>query len=300
MGQSAINAMTGLFLYYKIPAINIGVTISIGRNDVASSVVTAADLAVISKHMNTYKGAAVHIANLDRDRNCRAGEAPATCSGASLGPFGFTNAFASGLLNDGLNPCALSNGGCAPDATCTYSAVYGLTVCACKAGFVGNGYACDKSELASLGSLGRGSLDRQINDSCHSTTAIHRVVGQTLELVISRRRPHPSPLHAAAARSRRAGRGPRTRARAQGPAPAPCRPQCPDARPPLPTPARPPAAVRACNPLSLTSCPATDCLYQSLCPVTSTCSLALPINEGKACNSGAGTCRSGACAPNAA
>ena len=147
MGASAIKAIRGLIAEYKIPATNIGVTISIGRNDNPNSVVTAADLAAIAKYAVANKVAAVHIASLDRDRSCRAGEALAACSGAALGPLGFINALVSALTNDALNPCTIGNGGSSGNATCAYSAILGQTACTCKAGYVGNGATCEQSEL---------------------------------------------------------------------------------------------------------------------------------------------------------
>lgn len=158
MGLSAINAAKSLNIYWKVPFINIGLTPMIGRNDNEKNVFTMVDVKVLSQFVINYKLAAVSFWSLDRDTDCAAGPASPTCNGLglNLGPFAFANAFFDFLFNTpAADPCAVANGGCSPDATCSVKA--GKVACACKSGYtpIANGLICCESLLPLMRPLGR-------------------------------------------------------------------------------------------------------------------------------------------------
>jgi chitinase len=98
MGESANQAAKNLNSYYSIPFSQIELTVMIGGNDVESNVFTIDDVATVSNFATQSSLAGVHFWSFDRDQDCAAGAASASCNSYGLaGSLGFTTEFASYL-----------------------------------------------------------------------------------------------------------------------------------------------------------------------------------------------------------
>jgi hypothetical protein len=101
MGQSALQAAYNLRDHYGIPFSNIELTPMIGQNDASSEQFTLGDADTVAQFAIANGLAGVHYWSYDRDVDCAAGSASATCSSMGngyAGPHGFLKRF----LGDGL------------------------------------------------------------------------------------------------------------------------------------------------------------------------------------------------------
>jgi chitinase len=98
MAQSAINSAVNLHNYWGVPYNQIEVTPMIGGNDATDEVFTIANVDTLSSWAKANGLAGLHFWSLDRDVDCGAGSASATCNSyGQAGTWGFTNRFASDL-----------------------------------------------------------------------------------------------------------------------------------------------------------------------------------------------------------
>jgi chitinase len=98
MAQSAIAAAENLHSFYGTPYANIELTPMIGGNDTQSEVFTIPDVATISAYAAQKGLAGIHFWSFDRDNDCPAGSASATCNSyGQAGRLGFTTQFLSSL-----------------------------------------------------------------------------------------------------------------------------------------------------------------------------------------------------------
>jgi chitinase len=99
MGQSAIQAAYNLHDRWGVPYSNIELTPMIGGNDVLSEQFTLADVDTMTTFAIKNGLAGVHYWSLDRDVDCPAGAASATCNSlGTAGTYGFLSRFlAAGL-----------------------------------------------------------------------------------------------------------------------------------------------------------------------------------------------------------
>lgn len=94
MGQSAIQAAYDLHDRWNVPYANIELTPMIGGNDVQGETFTLADAATVARFALAQGLAGVHYWSYDRDVDCPAGPASATCNSVGgAGPLGFLSAF---------------------------------------------------------------------------------------------------------------------------------------------------------------------------------------------------------------
>jgi hypothetical protein len=101
MGQSALQAAYDLHDRFGVPYVSIELTPMIGGNDVTSERFTLADADTLAAFALARGLAGVHFWSYDRDVDCPAGAASATCntSGAGYaGPHGFLKEFLAGGL----------------------------------------------------------------------------------------------------------------------------------------------------------------------------------------------------------
>ena len=98
MAQSAINSAVNLHNYWGVPYNQIEVTPMIGGNDATDEVFTIANVDTLSSWAKANGIAGIHFWSLDRDVDCAAGSASATCNSyGQAGTWGFTNRFATDL-----------------------------------------------------------------------------------------------------------------------------------------------------------------------------------------------------------
>jgi hypothetical protein len=98
MAQSAIAAAENLHSFYGTPYANIELTPMIGGNDTQSEVFTIPDVATVSAYAAQKGLAGIHFWSFDRDNDCPAGSASATCNSyGQAGRLGFTTHFLSSL-----------------------------------------------------------------------------------------------------------------------------------------------------------------------------------------------------------
>ena len=98
MAQSAINSAVNLHNYWGVPYNQIEVTPMIGGNDATDEVFTIANVDTLSSWAKANGIAGIHFWSLDRDVDCAAGSASATCNSyGQAGTWGFTNRFAADL-----------------------------------------------------------------------------------------------------------------------------------------------------------------------------------------------------------
>ena len=98
MGKSAIQSAVNLHNYYSVPYSQIEITPMIGGNDATDETFSIADATTLSNWVKANGASGIHFWSLDRDRDCAAGSASATCNSyGSAGNWGFTNAFISAL-----------------------------------------------------------------------------------------------------------------------------------------------------------------------------------------------------------
>ena len=98
MAQSAINSAVNLHNYWGVPYNQIEVTPMIGGNDATDEVFTIANVDTLSAWAKANGLAGIHFWSLDRDVDCAAGSASATCNSyGQAGTFGFTNRFIADL-----------------------------------------------------------------------------------------------------------------------------------------------------------------------------------------------------------
>ena len=101
MGQSALQAAYNLHDRWGVPYGNIELTPMIGQNDASSEQFTLADADTVAHFAISQGLAGVHYWSYDRDVDCGAGSASATCNSMGngyAGPHGFLKRF----LGDGL------------------------------------------------------------------------------------------------------------------------------------------------------------------------------------------------------
>ena len=101
MGQSALQAAYNLHDSWGVPYGNIELTPMIGQNDASSEQFTLADADTVAHFAIAQGLAGVHYWSYDRDVDCGAGSASATCNSMGngyAGPHGFLKRF----LGDGL------------------------------------------------------------------------------------------------------------------------------------------------------------------------------------------------------
>jgi hypothetical protein len=102
MGQSALQAVYNLHDQHAVPYENIEVTPMIGQNDAAGEQTTLADVDTIASFALAEKLGGAHFWSYDRDVDCAAGAASATCNSMGAGyagPHGYLKRF----LEDGLH-----------------------------------------------------------------------------------------------------------------------------------------------------------------------------------------------------
>jgi hypothetical protein len=98
MGKSAIAAAQSLHNFYGVPYSQIELTPMIGGNDTQDETFTLTDVDTLSAWAKGNGLAGVHFWSLDRDVDCPAGAASATCNSYGVaGTWGFTNRFVSKL-----------------------------------------------------------------------------------------------------------------------------------------------------------------------------------------------------------
>ena len=98
MGKSAIQSAVNLHNFYGVPYSAIEITPMIGGNDATDETFSIADVTTLSNWVKANGAAGVHFWSLDRDKDCAAGFASATCNSyGTAGTWGFTNAFISAL-----------------------------------------------------------------------------------------------------------------------------------------------------------------------------------------------------------
>ena len=98
MGKSAIQSAVNLHNYWGVPYSQIEITPMIGGNDATDEVFTIANVDTLSSWAKANGIAGIHFWSLDRDVDCPAGSASATCNSyGSAGTWGFTNRFISDL-----------------------------------------------------------------------------------------------------------------------------------------------------------------------------------------------------------
>jgi chitinase len=85
MGQSALQAAYNLHDRWGVPYANIELTPMIGGNDVSSEQFTLADVDVLAAFAASHGLAGVHYWSYDRDVDCPAGAASATCNSMGVG-----------------------------------------------------------------------------------------------------------------------------------------------------------------------------------------------------------------------
>jgi hypothetical protein len=99
MGQSAVQAARNLNARHAIPFANIEITPMIGGNDVQSNVFRLTDITTVSSFVIANHLAGVHYWSYDRDIDCPAGPASATCNSlGGAGAHGFLRRFISAGL----------------------------------------------------------------------------------------------------------------------------------------------------------------------------------------------------------
>jgi hypothetical protein len=99
MGQSAIQAAHNLRVGHNIPLSNVELTPMIGGNDVQSNVFKLVDITTLANYAAQNHLAAVHFWSYDRDIDCPAGAASATCNTlGGAGTHGFLHKFHSAGL----------------------------------------------------------------------------------------------------------------------------------------------------------------------------------------------------------
>jgi chitinase len=101
MGQSALQAAYNLHDKWGVPYANIELTPMLGGNDVSSEQFTLQDADTLATFAIAQSLAGVHYWSYDRDVDCAAGSASATCNSMGLGyagPHGYLKRF----LADGL------------------------------------------------------------------------------------------------------------------------------------------------------------------------------------------------------
>jgi hypothetical protein len=102
MGQSAVQAAYNLHDHWGVPYANIELTPMIGQNDASSEQFTLGDADTVAQFAIGSGLAGVHYWSYDRDVDCGAGSASATCSSMGsgyAGPHGYLKRF----LADGLH-----------------------------------------------------------------------------------------------------------------------------------------------------------------------------------------------------
>lgn len=143
-GLSAVNTVKSL-MARGIPAANIGMSVSIGSK-VGRGTFGPKDVATLASFVvrNGVGAATYDAVNIDCDST---GDTQSGCSGLGLGlpPFYFANAFDAALRAGTFNPCAAGNGGCSPDASCTYNASTASMACTSWKAFAGDGSDCTTS-----------------------------------------------------------------------------------------------------------------------------------------------------------
>jgi len=98
MAQSAINSAVNLHNYWGVPYNQIEITPMIGGNDATDEVFSIANVDTLVNWSKANGIAGIHFWSLDRDVDCPAGSASATCNSyGSAGTWGFTNRFVSDL-----------------------------------------------------------------------------------------------------------------------------------------------------------------------------------------------------------
>jgi hypothetical protein len=102
MGQSAIQAAYNLHGTHGVPFANIELTPMIGQNDVSSEQFTLQNADVVAQFAIAQGLAGVHFWSYDRDTDCAAGSASATCNSMGDGYAG-ANGFLERFLGDGLH-----------------------------------------------------------------------------------------------------------------------------------------------------------------------------------------------------
>jgi len=101
MGQSALQAAYNLHDRWGVPYSNIELTPMIGQNDNPAEQLTLADADTVAHFAISQGLAGVHYWSYDRDIDCGAGSASATCNSMGTGyagPHGYLKRF----LGDGL------------------------------------------------------------------------------------------------------------------------------------------------------------------------------------------------------
>ncbi len=101
MGQSAIQAAYNLHDKWGVPYSNIELTPMVGQNDASDEHFTLADADTVAAFVTSKGLAGAHFWSYDRDVDCAAGSASATCSSMGAGYAG-PHGFLSRFLADGL------------------------------------------------------------------------------------------------------------------------------------------------------------------------------------------------------
>jgi hypothetical protein len=101
MGQSALQAAYNLHDHWNVPYANIELTPMIGQNDASSEQFTLSDADTVSQFAIAQGLGGVHFWSYDRDTDCAAGSASATCASMGSGYAG-ADGYLKRFLADGL------------------------------------------------------------------------------------------------------------------------------------------------------------------------------------------------------
>jgi len=102
MGQSAIQAAYDIHDKWGVPYANVELTPMLGGNDVSSEQFTLADADTVAKFAIAQSLAGVHYWSYDRDTDCAAGSASATCNSMGDGYAG-AHGYLKRFLSNGLH-----------------------------------------------------------------------------------------------------------------------------------------------------------------------------------------------------
>ena len=101
MGQSALQAAYNLHDHWGVPFANIELTPMIGQNDASSEQFTLGNADTVAQFAIAQGLGGVHFWSYDRDTDCAAGSASATCNSMGNGYAG-AHGFLKRFLGDGL------------------------------------------------------------------------------------------------------------------------------------------------------------------------------------------------------
>ena len=102
MGQSALQAAYNLHDVWGVPYSGIELTPMIGQNDASTEHFTLADADTVAKFAISQGLAGVHYWSYDRDVDCGAGSASATCNSMGSGYAG-AHGFLKRFMGNGLH-----------------------------------------------------------------------------------------------------------------------------------------------------------------------------------------------------